>query len=83
MKPLNLSHIAALAAILILGVSATPSEAGKGDCMHWYNAAHAHLKRGDHDGYNEGMRRFSQCLAKTAGHSPNVGQPKKKAKKQH
>jgi hypothetical protein len=49
--------------------------------MHWYKAAHDHLARGDHDGYYKGMKHFNDCLARQAGKSPNVGQPKKKQKK--
>jgi hypothetical protein len=67
MKPIHLSVAAALAAMLILGVAATPSQAGSmgggtNVCWQWYNWAWEQMQAGNHKGYNQGMKQYNHCM---------------------
>jgi hypothetical protein len=64
MKPMTLSLVPSLAALLLFAVQVAPSEAGyKGNCDHWKKAAYSHRKRGDERGYDAAMARYYECHA--------------------
>ncbi len=64
MKPMTLSLVPTLAALLLFAVEVAPSEAGyKGNCDHWKKAAYSHRKRGDERGYDAAIARYYECHA--------------------